>query len=187
MVLDGNEGIQITEENTPQIKDSLRMPIQVLYGGSSVNIVVPNFDFARQLVGGANPPMKQWVDELSRINGINKLGSDSVNFQIVDFTKFGDPNILWRTAMSQIPEIEKVNISQKGKGFNDFYPGKVMVIIGPQNIPDNVQLDGFGRVSKLAPTIFIQRKNVEFARMNPIVKNAIAANTSTYHAVSNSS
>ena len=52
MVLDGNEGIQITEENTPQIKDSLRMPIQVLYGGSSVNIVVPNFDFARQLVGG---------------------------------------------------------------------------------------------------------------------------------------
>lgn len=114
--------------------------------------------------------MKQWVDELSRINGINKLGSDSVNFQIVDFTKFGDPNILWRTAMSQIPEIEKVNISQKGKGFNDFYPGKVMVIIGPQNIPDNVQLDGFGRVSKLAPTIFIQRKNVEFARMNPIVK-----------------
>ena len=74
--------------------------------------------------------MKQWVDELSRINGINKLGSDSVNFQIVDFTKFGDPNILWRTAMSQIPEIEKVNISQKGKGFNDFYPGKVMVIIG---------------------------------------------------------
>lgn len=180
MALDGSEGIQITEENTPQIKDSLRMPIQALYGGSSVNIVVPNFDFARQLVGGADPPMKQWIDELSKAYGINKLCSDSVNFQIIDFTKFDDPKVLWETAIAQIPEIENVNISQKGKGFNDFYPGKVMVIIGPENIPDNVQLAGLGKVSKLAPTMFIQREGVNPTKINPVVKNAIAANTSTY-------
>lgn len=180
MALDSNEGIQITEENSPQITKNLSLVIAELSNASSACITVPNFDFGRQLVqGGGNGAglLKKAIDDLISNDSWGKL-KGSVNFQVIDFTKFKDPDILLSEALSSIPKLEDVNqISRVPRHFNDFYPGKVMVVIGPEMIPNTAKLDGFRRMAKYAPTVYIQKGGTNFSQMHERVQEAIGANT----------
>ena len=173
MAVDVGKEKHFTQEERVQVERNLMTPIQALYGGSCVEIVVPDFDFGRAMVEGENSLLKTAIDERSRSWGVGRLKSDSAQFQVVDFTKFRDPKVVLREAMDQIPKIRRVDPTMEGRSFNDFYPGKVMVIIGAEDIPQDVDVFDLNVIAKRAPTAFVRREVTVTERLNPHVLRAI--------------
>jgi hypothetical protein len=119
--------------------------------------------------------LKTAIDEGSRYWGIGRLKSGNAQFQILDFTKFVDPKTVLAEAMSQIPRISEVDPTIAGESFSDFYPGKIMAIIGVENIPPEINAIDLNIIAKRAPTVFIKKEGVRFEKMSPGVRGAIGA------------
>ena len=165
--IDIGKEIHFTTKEREQIERNLATPIQVLWAGSCGEIYVPDYDFGRALVSGDDSLLKTAIEEKSRDWGVGKLKSDRVEFQILDFTRFRQPETVLDEAMSEIPNIRKVNSTIEGRDFNDFYPGKIMVIIGAGTIPQQANAFDLNVIARTAPTIFIRKKGVKSQRIKP--------------------
>jgi hypothetical protein len=167
MSKDAGLELHFTSDEREKIEYNLRDVIQVLWAASCVEVEVPDYDIGRALVSGDSSLLKIAIDTRTKQWGIGNLKSNTVQFQIVDFSRLRPPEIVLREAMSEIPNIVNVNSTLQGYDFSDFYPGKIIAIIGAETIPKGVNADALVTMARRAPLVIIAREgDVDSKRMN---------------------
>lgn len=157
------EKTQFTTEQVTKIEELLDYSAvpEILAKGKQTEIEVPDYDLGRSLVKGKKPILKRKIDELLETGG--KLNAKKCRFIVADFTQLADPKEVLEALLKKIPKIHDPRLVHRGdKTFSDFYPGKVVVLLGVDAIPITANVFDMRNVAKHAPTVFIHKPFPKF-------------------------
>lgn len=166
MTLQPSPPPDFSQEQRAQIKNILAYETDSLVEqGQNLLLKVPDYNYARMLVTGDRPVLKEVLDS-QLTDEKNALRAGSAEFIVFDFSQPNDPVSVLAQGLEKVPLLTSDAVTGRSEKFSQHYPGKVLVMIGAETIPEGTNITGFLAAAVLAPTIFVSKSGIKYNEYN---------------------
>lgn len=158
------------------VKMKLKSAGEYLAAGGCICIRVNDEALGRALVDGDSAILKQMLDGLGDQNPqyLENLNASSVNFEVLDLGVGQEPEKNLDNFMQRINKEGRVDSRiNRQKSFSVLNPGKIIAILGADQVSQSANIQSINVLAKYCPTVFILNSQSSFENLNPHLKRAL--------------